>query len=269
MSADDAPRARAGSLAPDRGQRNRYERLNPLTKLVMALVTSMHAILTGGLVGPALLFIVLVVVPGLVAGILWRLLRTAVLLTLPLAVSILVVNVFFYPAGADVLLRVGPVAATREGLAFALEVIARLGTIGGAVTLFYLSTRPAELVADLERRGTSPRLTFVTTGALQTIPVMVERAATITAAQRARGLDTEGSPWRRLRGIVPIVGPAILGSIAEVEERSMALEARGFTRPGRRTLLWAPDDSSPERVLRWAAVLSLPAIAVARMTGIL
>ena len=62
----------------------------------------------------------------------------------------------------------------------------------------------------------------------------------ITAAQRARGLDTEGSFLRRIRGIVPIVGPVILGSIGEVEERTMALEARGFTRPGRRTLLWAP-----------------------------
>ena len=71
------------------------------------------------------------------------------------------------------------------------------------------------------------------------------RAGQITAAQRARGLDTEGI-WRRVRGIVPIVGPVILASIAEVEERTMALEARGFTRPGRRTLLWAPPDSGLE-----------------------
>ena len=96
---------------------------------------------------------------------------------------------------------------------------------------------------------------------------MVERAGQITAAQRARGLDTEGSLWRRVRGIVPIVGPVILGSIAEVEERTMALEARGFTRPGRRTLLWAPRDSALEGVARWGLLLVLAAVLVARVGG--
>jgi len=99
------------------------------------------------------------------------------------------------------------------------------------------------------------------------VPAMVERAGAITAAQRARGLDTEGSVWRRARGIVPIVGPVILGSIAEVEERTMALEARGFTRPGRRTLLWAPDDSGLQRLARWFLLLALPVLAAARATG--
>ena len=81
----------------------------------------------------------------------------------------------------------------------------------------------------------------------------------LTAAQRARGLDTEGSIWRRVRGLVPIVAPVILGSIAEVEERTMALEARAFTRPGRRTLLWAPHDTGPEAAARWFLVAGLAA----------
>ena len=127
---------------------------------------------------------------------------------------------------------------------------------------------PAELVVDLERRGISPRVAFVANASVQTVPAMVERAAQITAAQRARGLDTEGSVWRRVRGIVPIVGPVILGSIAEVEERTMALEARGFTRPGRRTLLWAPADSGVESLIRWALVLGLAALIAARIAGL-
>ena len=31
----------------------------------------------------------------------------------------------------------------------------------------------------------------------------------------------------------------------------MALETRGFTRPGRRTLLWAPADTRRQRLARW------------------
>ena len=193
--------------------------------------------------------------------------RTSLLLSLPIAVSALVVNLFFFPGGQHVLLRLGPITATAEGLVFALQILARILAFSGAITLFYLTTRPSELVIDLERRGVSPRVAFVASASVQTVPDMVERAATIIAAQRARGLDTEASIWRRVRGIVPIVGPVVLGSIGEVEERTMALEARGFTRPGHRTLLWAPPDTGPQRAARWLLVLGLVVLVVARAAG--
>jgi len=224
-------------------------------------------VIVGGVLGPAILVLAAVVIPALVAGVMWRLLRTSLLLTLPIAISALLVNVFFFPGGRTELLRIGPIAATGEGLGFAIEILARILAISGAITLFYLTTRPAELVIDLERRGVSPRLAFVANASVQMVPAMVERANAITAAQRARGLDTEGSAWRRIRGIVPIVGPVILGSIAEVEERTMALEARGFTRPGRRTLLWTPRDSGWQRLARGLLVLALPLLAAARVAG--
>jgi energy-coupling factor transport system permease protein len=225
-------------------------------------------VLLGGLWWPLVLIAIAVVGPGLVAGVLPRLARTALLLTLPIAISALLVNVFFFPGGRDVLLRIGPITATGEGLTFALEVLARIFAISGAITLFYLTTRPAELVVDLERRGVSSRVAFVANASVQTVPAMVDRAAQITAAQRARGLDTEGSLLRRIRGIVPIVGPVILGSLGEVEERTMTLEARGFSRPGRRTLLWAPGDSLAQSVARWAILLTIPAIVALRLAGL-
>jgi energy-coupling factor transport system permease protein len=218
-------------------------------------------------VGPLLLVVVGVLVPASLAGLLRPLLRTALLLSLPIAISVVVVNVLFFPGGQDVLLRLGPVTATREGLVVALEVLLRIAAISGAITLFYLTTPPGDLTIDLERRGVSPRLAFVANASVQTVPAMLERAAAITDAQRARGLDTEGGVRARLRGIVPIVGPVILGSIGDVEQRTMALEARAFSRPGRRTLLWAPPDSGRQRMARWGMVLALPAAAVARSVG--
>jgi energy-coupling factor transport system permease protein len=232
-------------------------------------VTTVLAVLLGGVVGPALLTAVAVVVPALIGRILGRLLRTALLLSLPIAISVLVVNLLFFPAGQEVLFQLGPIRATAEGLAFAVETLARLGAISGAITLFYLTTPPSELVLDLERRGVSPRVAFVALASVQTVPALVERAATITAAQRARGLDTEGSLFRRLRGVLPLAGPVLLGSITEVEERTMALEARGFTRPGRRTLLWWPADSGRQRLARWLLVLAVPLLLLARGLGML
>jgi energy-coupling factor transport system permease protein len=221
----------------------------------------------GGILGPLILVAVAVLVPAVVAGVLRPLLRAVLVLALPIAISVVVINVLFFPAGQQVLFRIGPITATAEGLAFALEVVARIVAISGAISLFYLTTTPGQLTIDLERRGVPPRLAFVASASVQTVPAMVDRAAAITAAQRARGLDTEGSIAARIRGIVPIVGPVILGAIGDVEKRTMALEARGFSRPGQRTLLWQPADSSLERVARWLMVVAIPAFVVARAVG--
>jgi energy-coupling factor transport system permease protein len=221
----------------------------------------------GGIIGPVALVLVAVIIPAVAAGVVRDLARTSLLLTLPIAVSALLINLFFFPGGQQVLLRLGPVTATAEGLGFALEILVRIMAISGAITLFYLTTRPQDLVVDLERRGVSARVAFVANASVQTVPAMVERAQQIAAAQRARALDTEGSLFKRARGILPIAGPVILGSIAEVEERTLALEARGFTRPGRRTLLWWPPDSAAQRLARWGLILVLIAVFAVRLTG--
>jgi energy-coupling factor transport system permease protein len=226
-------------------------------------------VIIGGVLGPVLLTILVVFLPAAGARVVQRLVRTSLTFSLPLAISALIVNVFFFPGGTTVLLTIGPIRATAEGLALAVEILARVAAISGAITLFYLTTRPADVVVDLERRGVSPRVAFVANATVQTVPAMVTRAQTIVDAQRSRGLDTQGGVWQRIRGIVPIVGPVILGSIAEVEERTMALEARGFTRPGRRTLLWWPADRPAERALRWLLVLAVPGAIVARAAGLI
>jgi energy-coupling factor transport system permease protein len=234
---------------------------------VAATVTAIDATILGGMLGPIGLTLLAVLLPGAVAGVLPRLLRVGFLLALPLAISVLVVNLFFFPSGSTVLFRIGPITATAEGLAFAIETLVRLVAITGALALFYLTTPIGALVVDLERRGVSPRLAFVVSASVRAVPAIVVRAGEIADAQRARGLDTEGSPWRRLRGLVPLIGPVLLGSIGDVEERAMALEARGFSRQGRRSLLWAPADRGVERVARWLMVLTIPALLAARLAG--
>jgi energy-coupling factor transport system permease protein len=226
-------------------------------------------VIIGGVAGPVILTILVVFLPAAGARVVQRLVRTSLTFSLPLALSALLVNVFFFPSGTTVLFTIGPIRATAEGLAFAVEILARVAAISGAITLFYLTTRPGDVVVDLERRGVSSRVAFVANATVQTVPAMVARAQTIVDAQRSRGLDTQGGVWQRIRGIVPIVGPVILGSIAEVEERTMALEARGFTRPGRRTLLWWPADRPVERALRWLLVLAVPGAIAARAAGII
>ena len=222
----------------------------------------------GGIAWTVAIGVVAVLAPAWLARELRSVVRSAGLLTLPLAISVVLVNVFFFPGGTDVLLRIGPFTATTEGLLFALEIVLRLFVISGAVTLFYRTTHPGDLTLDFERRGVSPRIAFVINATVGAVPAMGARAAEIVDAQRARGLDTQGSPWARIRGIVPIAGPVVLGSIGEVEERTLALEARAFGRPGRRTPLRLVADTQAERAARWALLAAIPAVILLRAVGL-
>lgn len=174
----------------------------------------------------------------------------------------------FTRAGTTVLFEIGPFDATLEGVDFAGQTLVRLFAISTAIGLFGLTTEPRSFVLDLERRGLSPRFAFVAMATLEAVPAMVERAGVIGSAQRARGLDTEGSVRARLRGVLPLVGPVILSSLTEVEERSLALEVRAFGRPGRRHLLWRIPDSSTQLAVRAVLLLALVGAILARIAGI-
>ncbi len=242
-----------------------YHRLNPLTKAILATVGSVGAFAAGSYIGPIVIIVVMVALASQ-AGVLGRLARVSLLLTMPIAISVVLVSVFTR-AGTTVLFAIGPFDATAEGVDFAAQTLVRLFAISLSIGLFVMTTEPRAFVFDLERRGVSPRVAFVAVATIEAVPALVERAGVIGESQRARGLDTEGSIRARLRGILPLVGPVIIGALTDVEERSLALESRAFSRPGKRHLLWAMADTPRERWLRWALVALLVAIAAARLTG--
>jgi energy-coupling factor transport system permease protein len=210
---------------------------------------------------------VVVAATGIAAGV-GRRMALFALATFPLVASILLVNTFLFPGATDVLLQVGPFAATGTGLTAALQATLRVVAFAVSVALFSLTTPTDDLLDDLERRGLGRRLVFVIGSAVATIPRMGERASEITDSQRARGLDTEGSPARRVRGIVPLAGPMIAGALSEVEERTMALEARAFSAPTRRVVIRVLPDSTSELALRLGALGGSILVAGASLVGI-
>jgi len=206
----------------------------------------------------------LVVGAGVVRGYVPYLLGTALLLT-----SILLINTFLYPDATDVLFRIGPFAATGTGLVAASQAALRVLAFATSVALFALTTRTDELVGDLERRGLGRRAAFVLMTAIGTIPRLNERAHEIVDSQRSRGLDTQGGVLARFRGLLPLAGPLVISALTEVEHRTMALEARAFAAPGRRTILRVYPDSAAQRLLRWTLFLGTIALVVAEIAGLL
>lgn len=245
-----------------------WDRYNPLTKAVLAAATTIAALVLGGYVTEGLLFAALVL-PGAIAGrVVRRVVRTAALVTLPLAVAVGLVSVFTRP-GTTILFQVGPFDATLEGLDFAARITLRLFVMAAALVLFGATTSPRAFVVDLERRGVSPRLAFAIGAVVETVPAIVTRAREVLDAQRARAFDTGGSLVRRATSIVPLAGPVVIGVLHHVEARSLALEARGFGRPGPRHLPWAPADTATERAIRWLVLVALVALIGAAAAGAL
>lgn len=242
-----------------------YHSLSPTTKLVLALVEIMLAFIVRGWVGPLAMVAAALATAG-IARVEHRTLRV-LLLTSPLVVSIVLVNTFLFPDARDVLFRLGPLAATGTGLEAALQAVLRVAALVASVTVFTLTTPTDDLLADLEARGLGRRPVFVIGAAFRTVPRLSERAAEVTESQRARGMDTEGGMSRRLRGVVPLAGPMILGALAEVEEQTMALEARGFSASGRRTAIRSLPDSGAQRAVRWLVLAGGIAITVGSVAG--
>lgn len=242
-----------------------FRGLNPTTKLVVAFAVAAIAFGVRGWTGPGTMLVVVAAVA--IAARLGRSLRPYLLATLPIVISILLVNTFLYPGATDRILTIGPISATWTGLGQALQATMRVVAFALSVALLALTTATDDLLDDLEHRGVGRRTTFVIGSAIRTVPRMIERAGEIVDAQRARGLDTEGSPWRRVRGVVPLAGPMVLSALSEVEERTMALEARAFSAPGRRTTLRPLPDSAAERALRWGSALVAVVLVALSIAG--
>ena len=242
-----------------------YRSFNPLTKLAIAALEVVVAFAIPGWLGPALVLAAVVAV-----GAATRTLRELALIglaTLPLLVSIVLVNLFLLPGASDAIVRIGPLAPTWSGLAFALLASARLLAFSTAVALAYLTTPVDDLLADLSRRGVPKGGVFVAGAAVRMVPRTLERAGEIMDAQRSRGLETEGRIWRRARGIFPLAGPLVFGALSEVEERTMALEGRGFGARVRPTLLRVPAETRRDRTIRWACLVAVVGIVAARLAG--
>ena len=257
----------AGFFRPGSGW---LHRLNPFPKLLLLVWGVLAPFVFPVWAIPILIGAYLAL--GLSAGLGRTYLRAAVVAPLVVVLPIILINGFLYPGQNDVIFAIGPLALTVQGLTFGLPIAGRVLAAFGITVAIVMSTRPDDLMETLVQRGTNPRLAFVILSAIQAIPRMLEKAGRILEAQQARGLPATGSPSARLRAVVPLLGPLIIGSLIDVRERSLALEARGFSSGAERTA-YRVVATTPRDVIaiRLALLLLavLPLVAIARIAGAL
>lgn len=226
-------------------------RLNPLTKIVLTLGILLVSLISPGY-WTAHALLIFIIVPLCFTGRVSReFFATAIRLIIPAAGFIFFMQAFFQPLGGTVIFKFWVLDVTQESLSFAFRISTRITVMISAFTLFLLTTHPSELMSDLTRRGLPGQFAYVIISSLQILPQMQAKARTIISAQRSRGLDTESTFLRRVGSVVPLVGPLVFGSLVEVEERAIAIEARGFTSTHVKTSLHEIADTKFDKTLRW------------------
>jgi energy-coupling factor transport system permease protein len=202
-----------------------------------------------------------VLIPLAIAGqVLRDLIRLTLRVALPFAVSVFLIQGFLWTGGTP-LIHIGPLSLKQEGVVFAVASTGRILIVVGSFIWFTLTTRPDTLMIALVQRGFPSNLAYIIVATIQIVPRFQARAAAILDAQHARGLETTGGIRMRIKAILPLVVPLILSSLVDVEERALAIEARGFNHPGEKTSLVEIFEAPWERVLRWAAIFAV-AIAI-------
>lgn len=223
--------------------------LHPLTKALLTLLLLVAGLTLPGNWSGYILVLFIIFPLAAWAQILRNFLRVVWTISLPFILSVVIIQSLFWGSGTP-LFEVWVFAPKQEGALFALISVGRILLVMAGFILFAMTTRPDILMISLKQAGMPSSLAYIIVTTLQIIPRFQIKASTILDAQRSRGLETEGNLFVRARAVVPIVLPLVLGSLVEVEERAIAIEARGFNSTEKETSLIEIPDTRTQFVLR-------------------
>lgn len=130
------------------------------------------------------------------------------------------------------------ISFSQLGLATSIDMSSRIIAISSSIIWFFQVTSVKDIIHALELAKVSKKMTFVISSTIQLVPQMSKLSQTITDAQKSRGIETEGSLLIRIKAFVPMMGPLVLSSIQQTEERVLTLESRGFSSITKKTSVY-------------------------------
>lgn len=230
-------------------------KLEPVTKLWYAFTSVLLTFIL-----PSLWMGILFLLFSLLLSISGRVLKNMIAFisaVIVISLTMLVIQGMFYKDNSTIVFTFGSLKFYKEGLIHATLLIVRVLNMIISFGILILTTRPSDMVTNLVQKGLSPRIGYVLSSVLQIIPQMLSTASTIIDAQRARGLETEGSLVQKLRAFFALIGPLVLSSLVEARERAIAIEMRGFGISMRQTHVSVILEGKVDRVLKFVIKLVL------------
>ena len=171
-------------------------------------------------------------------------------------------NLFLTPG--EVLLYLGPLTVTKEGLSFAVMMAVRLFLLVAASSIMTLTTTPNALTDAMEHfmkplkhiRVPVHEIAMMMAIALRFIPILMEETDKIMKAQRARGARfDEGNLMQRVKSLIPVLVPLFVSAFRRANDLTLAMEARCYHGGDGRTKLYPLHYERRDRVAY--AVLAL------------
>ena len=243
--------------------KNKIVLLYPLTKLYIALLIMVAAIVLSGIWSKIICFIVLNFIAVFSGS--WKIFINRVKNSVGILFLIMIIiQTFFYPSGKVMFSFLG-FTAKYEGLLFAINLGFIILCVGGSLIWFFTVTKEKDFVLALEKKGMSAKASYVVLSTLQMVPVMKKKSQTIMNAQKARGVETEGSLLVRAKVFIPTIVPLVLSSIAGTEERALTLEARGFSSNKQHTYLYNIEEKSIDKTINIILIAGMVALVAGRI----
>lgn len=207
------------------------EELNPMTKILAVFSLGLSTLIFPnswlGLIVIAGLFLV-----SCLAGIGKDFAKIMVGFGLPITVMLMFIQGCYSPKNVTFIADLGFAKLGREGVLYALKVISTLLVFLGTFYIMNKTTYTGKLVAALTESGLPPKAGYLVLASLNVVPQMQRRMAVIKEAQEARGVETGGGMLARIKAYIPLLGPVVMTSLTDAQERGMTLETRGFAITG-------------------------------------
>ena len=143
----------------------------------------------------------------------------------------------FFTDGEKVLLSLGSIRITLEGLERAIMMVVRILMLICGTFLLTYTTSPIALTDGLESimnplkalKLPVHELSMMMCIALRFIPTLIEETDKIMSAQKARGADFEsGSLLDRVKALIPILVPLFVSAFRRADELATAMECRCY-----------------------------------------
>ena len=142
-------------------------RMHPFTKLCY-IVTAIACSLIIGKVWAFGLFVGISLVM-LISGKIIRKVFPLIAFSFTILITIFLIHGLFNHENANLLFALGPLKFYREGMLYALHISCNVLNMLLAFAVFVLTTKPVELVEDLEQAGFSPKIGYVISSVFQIV----------------------------------------------------------------------------------------------------
>jgi len=256
-----------------------FTRLDFRSKLaLMAAITLVAFVWESPVLGGLLALVV--ALACLAAGVKFSYLRTVIMLLLPFAAFMILMQgflgtdlvrarlhrealtpIFTFPASWAL---IGGGMMTWEGVLYALNVICKTLTMILVLPLGIFTTDVNAMVIGMVKAHIPYKIAYIFSSTLRFFPLLFEEIQTVIEAQRLRGLAFETmGPLKRLRVYAKIAVPLILGALVKSQMLDIVLQSKAFTGSPERTYLHETRLRAADYAVIVGSILFVVAAAVA------